>query len=1358
MHALRSTRNILAGLGLAAFMVGFMPRPATALPSNPFTKSTYKLFARAISFINVNRVYMGINTIGEVGVDSAGRGTVQGGYWPRGTPDNYIFNSGFQVAGVVGGVKSPANPWGGDTAGGWFFDGAGGRQETEPITPAYQAFNSADVANWPADAFVPQGDAVADLYAQPLQGLVSASQGDVHFIAWEGNPAFNSARLHPLGIMVDYRVLAWNYPAGAQDIVFLVGTIYNVTSANCADYAQHRPAIAAIACAQGQKFQSLNNAKFNVTLPQGGYTITNAYAAIAGDNDVGTVNSNFNGVILPFAMGYTYDGPFGNNAAGWKFDPTIFAPPFFVGIGFVGYKYLKGPDGPGAIQLMNTFCNGNCGGTSGHSDPASMLVEYRLLSGTPAATDGQCNITAPGKTPAQIHVCFMLLGASGTDTRMLESSTTLTLAPGQATSIVVAYVYAAPVAVPGFTPSSTQHDPGNVTWTNSTDSMFKYNQSGLPGVNLVDSISGFLAYTGPHFNSDGSVHQPLQTEFTVVKGSLLGKALVAQAVFDAKFLQEFAPDAPQFFLIPGDKQVTVLWKPSDTETIGDPYYQIVSTATITSNGQQIPNPLYDPNYRKFDVEGYRIYRGRSDSPNALQLLIQYDYTGTTIRDYTGFVVNGNCAPEVGILTDCPATTPAGGFQTPPPGTPYTRFATYNIGPQPDGTPLRFVDQTAGTRLALAGGTTSIATVVDTVVSGAGDGSNPPLADTGVPFVFVDKAGATGCNKCGVSNGVNYFYSVTAFDVNAPGHGPTSLESARVTKQVIPQAPASNFTTNGTLVVAGPNGRTGLLTDSIVPTIDSVTGEFSKKFPPENAFTVSLASFVTQVLKGGTVLVQLDSVILNTAASGGGGTELATEWMSVVNGSNTTVFTLPVQIAEADFNDTKASVTIPGLAVDSALATIYGGGAGYAIPATATLHSTGAYITTIWGRGCINSGASSVPQLGGGAGEGRQCAYNGPRWFIGDNETMANPVSDNPDAFDNGSAPVTLSNAGALTGVDHIWRPIEYFMVPTNVRDINGAMAPFVSNSDYRLYWGANGAMDSVVDLTHNTAVPFDPRITASWGILNASAVTQAGTYANRADGALTWTAITCVPNFKTQGALTGLYGCSGPAAPLANTAILGPTLICVPADAAGGAPTATCNQSPVQAGSTVSSAETGFLLYLKGRIYMMQMTALPAAGTQWTVRDYTGGITGGNGNAGNWGAYAYHTPTTRQFSAVGVNFSFSVNTTNSVSLATAGNLASVHTVPDPYYVTSAYDIAVNSKDIQFVNVPVGATIRIYTSSGILVRVLQNATTTFGGIVHWNVRNRTNQYVASGVYFYTVESGGISHPGRMTIVNYASTVQ
>ena len=1368
MLAHGSLKKFLTGLGLAAFLIGLIPESARALPA-PGTKQPLRLFASAIGSIAVNRVLMGINTLGEVGVDPTGRGTAGGGFWPRGTADQYIFNAGLQVAGVVAGTKSAANPWGGDTAGGWFFDGSGGRVQTEAVTLSYSASNPADVANWPSDAYVPQGDDVANLYATPLQGLVSASQGDVHFISWEGNPAFNLVRLHPLGILVDYRLLAWNYPAGAQDVVFLVATVYNVTSADCSVYAIHRAGIRDLLCTQGQKFVSLNNAKFNISLPNGGYTIgtpaTPAYMAMAADNDVTSGGGgNYNGLILPFAMGYTYEGHFTAKSPGSAFDPSIFGPPFAAGYGFVGFKYLKGPDGPGAIALFTTFCNGNCGGTTGHGDPGSTIINYRLLAGTPAATDGQCNVTTPGKTPAQLHVCFMLYGPTGADTRMTESSTGLILPPGQARSIVVAFVYAAPVAIPGFAvdPVSTI-PPTDVTITNNTDSMFKYNQSGSPGVERVDSISGFVSYNGPHFNVDGSVHQPVQTEFTVVKGSLLGKALVAQAVFDAHFLQEFAPDTPNFFLIPGDKQVTILWKPSATETTGDPYFSVVSNPTVVIAGATVPNPLYDPNYRKFDVEGYRIYRGRADTPTALKLLVQFDYAGTTFKDFTGAVVSGNCAPEIGIATDCPATSPAGGFPTAtlptptglspavPPGTAYTKFKTYNIGLQSDGSPLRFVDQTTGTRIALLGGTTSLAQVVDTAVSGGGTGF-AALNDAGVPFIFVDAAGTPNCSGCGVSNGVTYYYAVTAFDVNAPGHGPTSLESAKIAKPVVPQAAPgdisiSSSTANGTF------GRgTTALTDATMPTLDATTGKFSKKFPVSTALTVSAAALPIQILNGaGAASVQYDSSSLVAVA--GAGSVTFTDWFT----GGVAKIGIP-QVMSATAGTSTGGGAFPAVAIDSALSSVYGGGNGYAVGGAFAYQRQAAYISGIWGRGCINGGFANAPGKAGG-----QCYFFGPRWFNGDNETTSNPNVASPVTNVTGATVATsYNNGGTLTGVATIHHPDSYgYITGSNWRDMELLLAPFASASDYRVYWGAAGKIDSVIDLTYNTVVPFKTTIGASWGVLNPSAATVAGSFDLRAE--LTATDFACVaplPNFSAGGK----PACTVSTA-LANTAIPGPI-----AFFSGGVGNA----------KTVAAApNAGFGLYLKGRVYMFEMAggALPASGTAWTVRDYIGAVFGGNGTdpacatACQFGTYAFSPPipaavggivppvtAALPFNSPGASVQFTFNVSNTKLAMSNAILAKIHTVPDPYYVTSAYDIAVNAKDIEFTNVPTGSLIRIYSSSGVLLRVLQNTSTTNGGIVHWNVRNRTNQFVSSGVYFYAVENGTSTFTGRLTIVNYASTVQ
>ena len=80
------------------------------------------------------------------------------------------------------------------------------------------------------------------------------------------------------------------------------------------------------------------------------------------------------------------------------------------------------------------------------------------------------------------------------------------------------------------------------------------------------------------------------------------------------------------------------------------------------------------------------------------------------------------------------------------------------------------------------------------------------------------------------------------------------------------------------------------------------------------------------------------------------------------------------------------------------------------------------------------------------------------------------------------------------------------------------------------------------------------------------------------------------------------------------------------------------------------------------------------------------------------------------------------------------------------------------------NLPAQAIIRIYSSSGVLVRVLTHNSTsrqgddatvsTLGGEETWDVRNRNNQVVASGVYFYHIESGDARRVGRFTVVNFA----
>ncbi len=65
-----------------------------------------------------------------------------------------------------------------------------------------------------------------------------------------------------------------------------------------------------------------------------------------------------------------------------------------------------------------------------------------------------------------------------------------------------------------------------------------------------------------------------------------------------------------------------------------------------------------------------------------------------------------------------------------------------------------------------------------------------------------------------------------------------------------------------------------------------------------------------------------------------------------------------------------------------------------------------------------------------------------------------------------------------------------------------------------------------------------------------------------------------------------------------------------------------------------------------------------------------------------------------------------------------------------------------------------ATIRIYSLTGVLVDIVNHEDVTGGSRAVWNLRNRNNQFVASGVYFFhVVTPEGDTHVGKFTVVNF-----
>lgn len=1283
-------------LSLAA-VVGAPVVSARPAPDRPQRPRALNLFASSGLLLEANRVQCGIDDVGQVCVAFSGSPVGGGGFWPKGTPNQYIFNSGLQLAAVVDpGAAITGNPdfAAGDTVGAWFFDPRGDQLSGDPLTPVFNSLDPADLAAWPNGAVVRD----ANIYNPVLLGQNKISDGDAWVRYWEGNPIQLGGRTHPMGIMVEQRAMAWNFPAGNEDIIYFVFTFYNVTASDAGAYSTLDPAIQAEVAAIGARFQELNEQKYpGLEIPDGGYSLTNMFAAFAMDADVAIFSHNYSTAFLPFNIGSTYSGDF-LPEVGWRFPNDVHGAPFFAGPGFVGVKYLKSPESSPGVEVGLTMFSNTTNGLP-FPDAVGDHLLYRRLSGFFGPADIQCNPFTDPVVARQRRLCF--LAQVPADARFYQSSGPFDLAPGTSATIVVAYIHAAPVAIPGLVIGDENANPPGIPATG--DTLFARPDA----VRWVDSVAGWLSAT------DADSNQIItQNEVATVPRSLLHKALVAQAVFDAKFLLPNAPSAPQFFLVPGDNQVTVTWQATATETAGDLYYQIAREPFDTLGN---PNPLYDPNFREFDVEGYRIYRGRTASE--LTLLAQFDKTATTFVDFTGAIFYGDqngdglnqCAPELGLQADCPVTFDVAppnlvGFETPLAGT--------------------IIQVKAGDRVELANGDV-IHLTADTAVTGGGSGF-PPLTDTGIPFAFVDN---------NVRNGFTYHYTVTAFDVNSSKSGPTSLESTRATKTTTPRKPATNEVQAE--LVAGVFGDDSVPLDPTAPfTIDGATGRFQQTPPPTNALVGAFAPLVPQLLPGLSLEAHIDSLKAFTDADGGcpvsNGLAACYEiYVTFTRDGVPQQFVInepwPVWSAFGEPTNIRTSLGEVAIAADSASAQRFGIPSGFA-----QFNATVSVVLREYIRFSSFEGQASRRGLFNA--DLPSYSPGGSRWFTGTQETVAHPG--------------LAGRVGHLDGVDTVWAPIHHTDLDPNTAGVQQyansgelqcfgyAFAGLGRHADVRVTWGAGGTVESVRDVTHRVDVPFKPTFQSSYGFVgdfNGNGFIDYRDF-NYIDIASQW--------MNTPGQVAGLGCAHTDPGPTGRQALL-PQPVMLPVSV----------QSPPVAGSG-----TGFGLYINGERYIFRLTggAAPADDAVWTLRTYAGlvrasaaTITGANPSGYTFAG------TDRPPIIPGLRVSFNVEGATELVAETAGMLNAVHTVPDPYYVTNALETTANNKVLKFVGLPSQAIIRIYSLSGVLVNVLTHNDAGLGGETTWNLRNRNNQFVASGVYFYHVETpAGNTKVGRFTVVNFA----
>jgi hypothetical protein len=96
-----------------------------------------------------------------------------------------------------------------------------------------------------------------------------------------------------------------------------------------------------------------------------------------------------------------------------------------------------------------------------------------------------------------------------------------------------------------------------------------------------------------------------------------------------------------------------------------------------------------------------------------------------------------------------------------------------------------------------------------------------------------------------------------------------------------------------------------------------------------------------------------------------------------------------------------------------------------------------------------------------------------------------------------------------------------------------------------------------------------------------------------------------------------------------------------------------------------------------------------------------------------------------------------------------GNLQTVKVVPNPFRGRESWDLP-NGNEVQFVNLPTRARIRIYTVAGDLVRDL-NHDDPVRDFERWDLKNANGRDAVSGIYMYRVESGAMAFQGRFIVI-------
>jgi hypothetical protein len=500
-----------------------------------------------------------------------------GGFWPSGSTNNYIYQSGLNVLGVI-----DANGDGiyGDTVetsavyDAEWREGRASGSSGDPDAGLFFSSSSTDLDNWPS-----RFRAVDDDPDSPTFGLnvpqIIGDQDVVGFFTDVDGPVFQSAGTLRLGVEAAWR--ATFISTGAErDILFV-----NWKLSNASEY--------------------VNPAEVSGGTP---YDIRATLADLKSDFDIGTPTDDASAILPTRGLALAYDSDFNEESFGRQ--PAI-----------NGVVILASPtendalDNPTALEPDG---NGLVDETFGEIMDAGLT---HPVTGAPLVFPESVR-----NLPAERFFLYTMFtfGDQRPDPfsdaeayRILSARTGATL-------------------LPAFDPYADFLEATIVEDLRQNIVLGPFDlPAGGPEQNIWAALFFSPATNDPALNNRRADLSKLTPEGEFSRAIALGE--VARATFEAGFLRPRPPAAPDFRLIPGDRQVTITWNDLPVHNTIDSYTGTLAAEQLTLQDSLPPSFPNIDSYRSEDFEGFRVYRSLTGERSDAVLIAQFDLDNSIV-DYT----------------------------------------------------------------------------------------------------------------------------------------------------------------------------------------------------------------------------------------------------------------------------------------------------------------------------------------------------------------------------------------------------------------------------------------------------------------------------------------------------------------------------------------------------------------------------------------------------------------------------------------------------------------------------------------------------------------------------------------------------